>query len=356
MVDLLAPEYTYESILSDMLSRIPDNIDKREGSIIYDAMAPAALKLAEAYFIMFSERDLYFLDTTEGEYLDRRAIEYGLERKQATYALREGTFTDKDSSPIDVPLGERFRISDVSFVVESKVNTGVFRLRCEQLGSIGNSYSGIMLPLGNDVPFVANAILGDILIHGEDTEDDGSLRSRVLDNIINTECDGNVAQYIKWASQFEGIGVTKVFPLALGNNTVKVSITNSKNQVATSELIKSFQDYLDPGSKGLGNGKAPIGAKITVTTGIVKTINVKADVTLAQGELQVTGAQEAVEAYLSSITYKESRVSFIGLASVILGLPSVSDVRNMTLNGTTSDIALGDEDIPTLGTLELVVV
>jgi len=229
MVDLLAPEYTYESILSDMLSRIPDNIDKREGSIIYDAMAPAALKLAEAYFIMFSERDLYFLDTTEGEYLDRKASEYGLERKQATYALREGTFTDKDSALVDVPLGERFRISDISFVVESKVSTGVFRLRCEQLGSIGNSYSGIMLPLGNDVPFVANAILGDILIHGEDVEDDEPLRARTKTTIANAETDGNIDQYIKWANDFDGIGRSKVFPLAFGPNTVKVSITNSKS-------------------------------------------------------------------------------------------------------------------------------
>ena len=33
---------TYESILQKMLNMVSDDVDKREGSIIYDALAPAA--------------------------------------------------------------------------------------------------------------------------------------------------------------------------------------------------------------------------------------------------------------------------------------------------------------------------
>ena len=33
----------FEEIMRRMLSRIPNGIDKREGSIIWDALAPAAL-------------------------------------------------------------------------------------------------------------------------------------------------------------------------------------------------------------------------------------------------------------------------------------------------------------------------
>ena len=36
---------TYEDILQRMLDRVPDSMDKREGSIIYDALAPAAVEL-----------------------------------------------------------------------------------------------------------------------------------------------------------------------------------------------------------------------------------------------------------------------------------------------------------------------
>ena len=39
-------EMTFEAILERMLNRIPDSLDKREGSVIYDAIAPAALEIA----------------------------------------------------------------------------------------------------------------------------------------------------------------------------------------------------------------------------------------------------------------------------------------------------------------------
>ena len=40
---------TYESILQRMLDRIPDDMDKREGAVIYDALAPAAVELQLMY-------------------------------------------------------------------------------------------------------------------------------------------------------------------------------------------------------------------------------------------------------------------------------------------------------------------
>jgi len=117
-----------------------------------------------------------------------------------------------------------------------------------------------------------------------------------------------------------------------------------------------FQDYLDPGSTGLGNGKAPVGAKVTVTTGTSKVIDVRGEVALSTGYTQIEGANDAVNKYLNDISYAQNKVSYIKLASEILSLPSVSDIRNITLNEGNLDISLGDEEIPTLGILNLVVV
>lgn len=41
----MVEEQTYEAILQRMMDRIPDGMDKREGSIIYDALAPLRLSL-----------------------------------------------------------------------------------------------------------------------------------------------------------------------------------------------------------------------------------------------------------------------------------------------------------------------
>ena len=40
---------TFENILKRMLDKVPDILDKRQGSIIYDALAPAAAELAQCY-------------------------------------------------------------------------------------------------------------------------------------------------------------------------------------------------------------------------------------------------------------------------------------------------------------------
>ena len=58
---------TYEELLQAMLGRVPSNVDKREGSIIYDALAPCAYFLAQQNFQLENYLDLVFPDTAVGE-------------------------------------------------------------------------------------------------------------------------------------------------------------------------------------------------------------------------------------------------------------------------------------------------
>ena len=53
-------EWGFNQILSRMLAAVPDDVDKREGSIIYDALAPAALMMAEQYFMLKQLADMFF--------------------------------------------------------------------------------------------------------------------------------------------------------------------------------------------------------------------------------------------------------------------------------------------------------
>ena len=45
--------FTFENLMERMLERIDDKLDKREGSIIWDALAPAALELEALYIEEF---------------------------------------------------------------------------------------------------------------------------------------------------------------------------------------------------------------------------------------------------------------------------------------------------------------
>jgi uncharacterized phage protein gp47/JayE len=346
---------TFETILQRMLDRIPATIDKREGSIIYDALAPAAAELAQAYIELDVILTETFADTSNGEFLARRAAERGVNRKPATKAVRLGLFTDSSEAAFDPPIGSRFSGDDLNYVVVEKITDGQFKLECETAGEVGNSYVGTLLPIGY-IPELATATLTDILVPGANEESDESLRERYFEEIINQAIDGNIAQYRKWANEYAGIGRAKVFPLWDGPNTVKVSILDAENQVASAGLISDFQEYLDPGAEGLGNGVAPIGAKVTVTTATGVNINVSAEIVLAEGYSEVNGVDEALTAYLKEIAYAKNTVSYISIGAAILDVPAVDQVRNLQVNGTTTDIVLTAEQIPILGTTNWTVV
>ena len=78
---------TYENILQGMLNRVSNDVDKREGSVIYDALAPAAYFLADQYFQLSNFVDLVFPDTAVGEYLDRAVSGYGVNEKSNPPAM-----------------------------------------------------------------------------------------------------------------------------------------------------------------------------------------------------------------------------------------------------------------------------
>lgn len=341
-------EMTFENILDDMLSKVDNDVDKREGSIIYDALAPAAYKLAETYFKLSNYVDLFFIDTTVGEYLDRKAMDYGVTRKEARKAIR------KIETNRSIEIGTRWGIEDLIYTVTEVISANIYKAECNQAGEIGNLYEGKLENIDNVTGITAS--LTDIVTSGSNIESDEELRSRIKEQFINPAQDGNAAQYLKWATEYTGVGTAKVFPLWNGANTVKVAITNSLFKPAETELVKEFQKYMDPDSKGLGNGVAPIGSKVKVTGGTKKDINITANVILNEGYSDVIGAAEAISNYLATIVYKKNSVSYMRIGSTLLDCLSILDLNNLKVNDLTSDVVLEGDEIPVLNILNLTVV
>jgi len=339
---------TYENILNDMLSRVKSDVDKREGSIIYDALAPAAYKLAETYFLLNNYVDLFFIDTTVGEYLDKKALDYGVTRKEARKAIRK----IETNGPISI--GTRWGIEDLTYTITEVIDSTNYKAECNQAGELGNYYVGQLENIDNVSGITAN--LTDIITSGSNVESDDELRIRIKEQFINPAQDGNAAQYLKWATGYSGIGTAKVFPLWNGPNTVKIAITNSLFKPGEVALVQEFQNYIDPGNKGLGNGIAPIGSKVTVTGGTKKDINISANIALNEGYSEVIGAAEAISNYLSTIVYKKNNVSYMRIGSTLLDCPSIMDISNLKVNGLVSDVILVEDEIPVLNSLNLMVV
>ena len=69
-IENLDEYFNYDTILQRMLDNVSSKVDKREGSIIYDAIAPCAAELAQMYITLKNNIDLVFLDTAPNEYLE----------------------------------------------------------------------------------------------------------------------------------------------------------------------------------------------------------------------------------------------------------------------------------------------
>ncbi|WP_410769572.1 baseplate J/gp47 family protein [Fontibacillus sp. BL9] len=352
---------TFETILARMLDRVTNDVDKRPGSIIYDALAPAAAELTQLYMELDTNINLSYADTATGEYLERRTSEFGINREPATKTRRKGMFYASNDVPIDVPGGSRFSINDLDFTAISKISTGQWVLECEAAGVIGNQEFGALLPI-DYIDGLVRAELADVLIPGEDAENDESLRQRYMNAINEQPFGGNISDYRQKINAIPGVGGTKIFPVWNGGGTVKATIIAADFDPPSTTLINVVQTLIDPeANSGLGIGLAPIGHKVTITGAQGHTINATATLTLAPdttiGQVQ-QDVEDALRAYLLSIrqTWASESALIIRVAQIesrILTVPGVVDVANTQLNGSAANVVLADEQIPVIGTVTL---
>ncbi|GKX29203.1 baseplate assembly protein [Vallitalea longa] len=339
---------TYEQILKRMLNKIPNDIDKREGSIIYNAIAPAAFELAQMYVQLEYFDSISYADKATGKYLTYRCGERGINRKDATKAIRKGVFNT------EIPLNSRFGIENTTYIVIEKIKDKEYKLQCEQVGTIGNTYAGTLLPI-DYIKGLESAVLSDILIPGEDIEDDESLRKRYFDSLQSESFGGNVADYKSKTKKLDGVGGVKVYPAWNGGGTVKIVIIDSSLNKPNSSLVDKVQTDMDPvKNKGNGEGIAPIGHIVTVE-GVDETpITIKCNLTLLPNytindvKFQL---EEVINEYFNDLkkTWDDKDNIIVRIAHIetrILEIKEVIDINDTKLNDKAKNLILEPNCIP----------
>lgn len=376
-------KYTYDYILTEALSKVPDNVDKREGSIIRDALSPCCYEAAKHILYLADIIEQTYIETANGLWLDGRVIEGGITRDPATYAKKLGVFKTQLDEPCQISIGQSFSTVGDTILNYTAVQVyanedgdvvpGSYIMQCNTVGSVGNSYIGRIVP--NDyIEKLASAEITTLLYPGEEEEPDDSLRERFLANLMKTAFGGNIAQYRQWAKEIPGIGGVQVYPVWAGGGTVKLSIIDTDYNSCSSEFCQTILEKFDPensgGETGLGLGIAPIGHKVTVSTPLPRTINVSGKITLLPGyklETLMPDIKASLENYLLSlreawensddennysVTVYLGRINF-----AILNVKGVSSVYELKLNETDTDIKLTEtsslQEIPVLGTVSL---
>ena len=330
---------TYEKILADMLSKVTSDVDKREGSIIYDALAPCAYQLAQTYFMLNHFIDLVSGDTAVGEYLDRVVADYGLTRKPATKAIRKIVATK------DVPIGSRWGINDISYAITEIISPNIYNAECEQYGDIGNAYTGTLENIDNISGVTAT--LTDIIVSGQNTESDDNLRSRFYAYLQRPSTSGNAFNYREWAMSVPGVGDAKVFPLWNGNGTVRVLVVDSNMEIDET-LEPVVYEYIE--------AVRPIGASVTVDSPEQKIIGITANIVLdgsAAFDDVVNSFTELIVEYFKDLIFEIYSVSYAKIGSILLSTPGVADYDTLLADGDNVNIEIGETEMPIVGNIEL---
>lgn len=341
---------TFENILSDMLDGIPNTYDKREGSIIYDALAPAALELANQYLAFDLMINESFGDTASREYLIRLGAERGLEPYPATKTILQGEFTP---TTLELSIGNRFNCSNSSYVIIEKISNGIYKLQCEEAGEIGNKYLGDIIPI-DYIDGLETAKLTQILIYGEEVEETEKFRERYMTTFNIKAFSGNKEDYKEKTLAIQGVGAVKIEPVWNGGGTVRLTILDSKFDIPTQTLINSVKTAFDPNSNGKGDGLAPIGHIVTVR-GVTKVnIAITTTVTFSTSyswSTHKTLIENAVKNYLLSVreNWCNSETNTVRIAQIenaIMNIDGVLDIGNTKINGSTNNLLLSFEKVP----------
>ena len=343
----------YEELLNRMLDNVPNTIDKRQGSIIYNALAPAALELANAYIELGNAIKQSFADTSTEEFLTMRCAERGIYRKDATQAIRKAEFNK------DIAIGDRFGIDGIAFECIELLSGNMAKLKCEQYGEVGNTVYGTLLPLSY-VEGLTVAELTDVLIPGEDIETDEELRKRYFENLESEAFGGNIADYKVKVNAINGVGGVKVYPVWNGGGTVKLVIIDSSYNKPSTELVNTVQTAVDPvSSSGEGLGIAPIGHTVTVAAVDEVVVNIVSTITFVTGYVWSdvsTYIEQVINDYFKALketwSSEENLVVRISqIESAVLKITGVLDIAGTTLNNQSTNLILTDNQIPKLGTV-----
>lgn len=389
-------QYTFSYLMNFAIARVEEkhpNLDTRQGSVIYDAIAPAMYELADYYMqLRQNYKDTYVM-TARNEYLDLKLAEQGIERISATTASRRGDFTASNGDAMDIPVGSRFSADLATQVVNYTVIKpfnqpgtstpipGAYELECEETDEIGNRYFGELLPI-DYIHGLATATLSTVIRAAREVESDEDALSRYLQAVNSIPFGGNAAQYdteVKALKDDNGaiiVGALQIYPTWNGGGTVKLSVIDVQYNVFDSEsgMIEKLQKMIDPensqGEQGEGLGFAPIGHKVTVDTPNQKVINIETTIALASEESEAWVRDEIIkeiEGYFLDVrkawgvSDKYNRYALaVYVAQVNAAILRVQDVNNAThtmLNGIEADMELEQspkmQELPMLGDVKI---
>lgn len=349
-----------DAVHERMLSNFQD-VSTLEGDFIYDSTRPTAEEITQLKQLgLQNNLKIAFPQTSYGTYLEWLGECKGVFKNQPTKSIgvitfngAQGTIITKGTIVTTIATDEKqsieFELLETKTIEESE--TVDIKAECRVAGTIGNVSEGSVSVLLGSINGIKSVTNKEDFKGGTDIEDEEHFRERVLVAEQEDKLSGASSDYIRWAKEVDGVGYAYVVPEWAGAGTVKVLILDKNRKAATQELINKVQEYIYPNVEDGQNrdGKAPIGAIVTIATPQTLLINVKASFVFSNGFSQETVLnilKNKIDKYLDKIDIGGT-VSYNAIysltGSMMLADEGIQDFSNLTINDGTTNIILNDQ-------------
>lgn len=331
----------HEVIKDRILSHINSDLAKMEGSTLSNIASGVAIDIAQLYAALSTTEDLVFIKETFDEFLDTRINEFGLYRKLGERATGEVYIEGVEGTAIDngtkIEYGGLIYTVIQDIVLKNDVEQNVTPVQADDIGLKynlnANTEFNLIEPTSN-VKKITNRVP---FKGGTERETDDEFRERFIIFMTDKATSGNVADYMQWATSVDGVKDARVYPLWNGNGTVKVVIFGNSNTAVDESVLKNCQEYI--------NIKKPIGADVTVATPTALNVNIAATLTLESGAILENVKSEFLMMVNEYFKDAGKKIAYIKVLGLLANINEVVDIKNLTLNGATADISVGDEQI-----------
>lgn len=139
-----------------------------------------------------------------------------------------------------------------------------------------------------------------------------------------------------------------------GSDYIHLAIFRQRTDTTTVVWVDQVT-YRSTFSRDDGDGKAPIGARVSVEPATAVLVNVSATLTIADGYNAASvqaAVTQSIDAYLKSLAFtSDNDVRYARIANAILDTPGVQDYQNLLVNGGTANVTIGEQEVAVLGTV-----
>lgn len=361
-------DVTYEKILSEMLSRIPNEYDKLEGSFTHDLIAPSALEAAELiqFWLTLGLRTNFHM-WASGIWLDRHAADCGLTRKAATHAYT--TLEVRTSKAVTFPINFIFSVPAegsepaIDFATVEEISCPgaglyTFEVKAVEPGKASNVAANTISIMKNPVKGVVSIENPEAVTGGTEPESDESLRRRIDDFYAGHGASyvGNKKDYIRWAREVDGVGYVQCIPNYDGENSVKLIVADENGDPANAQKLQSVSDYIFGKSPDDLDRLAPIGvAKFAVVAPSAQKITLNMEAKLsASASLVKKNMVNSLTAYFKTLADDDNifgELKYQKVAAILSGVVGLEDFRNLKIgikesSSGTQNISFTSEQIP----------